>query len=128
MDVAFVTGASGFVGSAVARALAAQGHRVRALVRKTSPRANLDMPNLEVIEGDMREPSAVARGIADARYVFHVAADYRLWAPDPHSIIRNNTEGTREVMRAAHRAGVERIVHTSSVATLWAGESAAPGA
>jgi len=127
MDVVFVTGASGFVGSAVARAVAAEGNKVRALVRKTSRRDNLELPNLEVIEGDMRDPSAVERCAAGARYVFHVAADYRLWAPHPEAIIRNNTDGTRVVLRAARAAGVERIVHTSSVATLEIGADGAPG-
>ena len=127
MDRVFVTGASGFVGSAVARALAAEGNRVCALVRSTSRRDNLDLANLEVIEGDMRDAAAVARGAAGARYVFHVAADYRLWAPDPAEIIRNNTEGTRAVLRAALDAKVERIVHTSSVATLASGAGGTPG-
>jgi dihydroflavonol-4-reductase len=127
MDVVLVTGAAGFVGSAVARALAAQGNRLRALVRNGSRRDNLDIPGLEVIEGDMRDAAAVARATAGARYVFHVAADYRLWAADKNAIIRNNTEGTRTVMRAARTAGVERIVYTSSVATLQAGTGDAPG-
>jgi dihydroflavonol-4-reductase len=127
MDRVFVTGASGFVGSAVARALAAEGNRVCALVRSTSRRDNLDLPNLEVIEGDMRDAAAVARGATGARYVFHVAADYRLWAPDPAAIIRNNTEGTRAVLRAALDAKVERIVYTSSVATLVPGADGTPG-
>ena len=127
MDRVFVTGASGFVGSAVARALAAEGYRVCALVRSTSRRDNLDLAHLEVIEGDMRDAAAVARGAAGARYVFHVAADYRLWAPDPAAIMRNNTEGTRAVLRAALDAKVERIVHTSSVATLAPGAGGTPG-
>ncbi len=118
MDLAFVTGASGFVGSAVARALLAAGYRVRALVRRTSPRSNLDIEGLQVAEGDMLDERAVARAVAEARYVFHVAADYRLWAPDPGEIVHNNVEGTRIVLRAAQAAGVERIVYTSSVATL----------
>lgn len=113
-----MTGASGFVGSAVARALIASGYRVRALVRATSPRSNLALPGLEVVEGDMRDDRAVAQAMGGARYVFHVAADYRLWAPDPSQIIRNNVEGTRTVLQAARVAGVERIVYTSSVATL----------
>jgi len=116
--LAFVTGASGFVGSAVARALLAAGYRVRALVRRTSPRSNLDIEGLQVAEGDMLDERAVARAVAEARYVFHVAADYRLWAPDPGEIVHNNVEGTRIVLRAAQAAGVERIVYTSSVATL----------
>src|SRR6516164_3863607 len=123
MDRVFVTGASGFVGSAVARALAAEGYRVCALVRSTSRRDNLDLAHLEVIEGDMRDAAAVARGAAGARYVFHVAADFLLCAPHPTEIIRNNTEGTRAVVRAALDAKVERIVHTSSVATLAPGPS-----
>ena len=127
MDRVFVTGASGFVGSAVARALAAEGNRVCALVRSASRRANLDLAQLEVIEGDMRDAAAVARGAAGARYVFHVAADYRLWARDPDAIIRNNTDGTRAVLRAALDAKVERIVHTSSVATLAPGPGGTPG-
>ena len=118
MDLAFVTGASGFVGSAVARALLAAGYRVRALVRRTSPRSNLDVEGLQVAEGDMLDERAVARAVAEARYVFHVAANYRLWAPDPGEIVHNNVEGTRIVLRAAQAAGVERIVYTSSVATL----------
>lgn len=118
MDVAFVTGASGFVGSAVAHALVGAGYKVRALVRRSSPRTNLDVAGLEVVEGDMRDEQAVARAARGARYVFHVAADYRLWAPDPEEIVRNNKAGTRAVLSAARQVGAERIVYTSSVATL----------
>lgn len=117
-DLAFVTGATGFVGSAVARALAAAGFRVRALVRRNSSRANLDGLAIEFAEGDMRDAAAVRSTASGARYVFHVAADYRLWAPDPEEIMRANVEGTRVVMEAAAAAGAERIVYTSSVATL----------
>jgi dihydroflavonol-4-reductase len=127
MDVVFVTGASGFIGSAVARALAAEGQKVRALVRPTSPRTNLDVANLQVIEGDMCDEAVVARAAAGARYVFHVAADYRLWARDPDAIMRNNTLGTRAVLRAARASGAERIVYTSSVATLNVGPDGSPG-
>jgi dihydroflavonol-4-reductase len=118
MDVAFVTGASGFVGTAVARRLARAGHKVRALVRRSSNRRNLDVEGLEAIEGDMRDCDALARGMDGARWVLHVAADYRLWARRPDEILHTNVEGTRAVLLAAKRAGVERIVYTSSVATL----------
>ena len=113
-----VTGVSGFVGSAVARALAARGTRVRGLIRESSPRANLtDFPG-ELVEGDLRDAEAVARAMGGVRHLFHVAADYRLWAPDPEEIVRNNAATTRIVMEAALAAGVERVVYTSSVATL----------
>jgi dihydroflavonol-4-reductase len=113
-----VTGVSGFVGSAVARALAEQGRTVRGLVRATSPRANLvDFPG-ELIEGDARDADSVARAMIGVRHLFHVAADYRLWAPDPEEIVRNNRISTEIMMRAALAAGVEKIVYTSSVATL----------
>ncbi len=113
-----VTGASGFVGSAVARGAAARGAQVRVLVRRTSPRENFaDFP-CEIAEGDMRDAASVARAMDGVRYLFHVAADYRLWARDPNEIITNNREGTRIVMEAARAAGVERMVYTSSVATL----------
>lgn len=117
-DVALVTGASGFLGSAVARALIRSGYAVRALVRRSSPRINLDGVELQIIEGDMRDFQTATAAAKGARYVFHVAADYRLWSPDPLEILRNNVEGTRTVMSAARAAGVERIVYTSSVATL----------
>jgi dihydroflavonol-4-reductase len=117
-DVVLVTGATGFVGSGVARALAARGHRVRALVRRGSPRSNLEGFDVEPVEGDMLDRASVERALKDARYLFHVAADYRLWAKDPQEIIRNNLEGTGAVMEAAKASGLERIVYTSSVATL----------
>jgi dihydroflavonol-4-reductase len=117
-DLVLVTGASGFVGSAVARKLAARGFRVRVLVRASSPRTNLsDFPN-EIAEGDMRDAASMTRAAQGARYLFHVAADYRLWSRDPEEIVRNNLEGTRATMQAALAAGVERVVYTSSVATL----------
>jgi dihydroflavonol-4-reductase len=125
-DLAFVTGASGFVGSAVVRALLGAGHRVRALVRARSPRVNLDGLDIDIVEGDMRDAAGVAAAIQGARYVFHVAADYRLWAPDLDEIVANNVEGMRAVMAGAQDAGVERIVYTSSVATLKLRANGAP--
>jgi dihydroflavonol-4-reductase len=113
-----VTGVSGFVGSAVARALAADGRPVRGIVRASSLQTNLtDFPG-ELVEGDLRDADAVGRAMAGVRHLFHVAADYRIWAPDSAQIIRNNRDTTRVVMEAALAAGVERIVYTSSVATL----------
>jgi dihydroflavonol-4-reductase len=117
-DIAFITGTSGFVGSAVVRELLREGLGVRALVRRNSTRKNLDGLDIEIVEGDMRDQASVRRAAKGTRYVFHVAADYRLWAPDPDEIMRANIEGTRSVMETARDAGVERIVYTSSVATL----------
>ena len=113
-----LTGATGFVGSAVARALIGAGFPVRALVRPGSPRFHLGDLDLEFVEGDLRDAASVGRAVKGARYAFHVAADYRLWARDPHEIFAANVDGTRNIMQAALRAGVERVVHTSSVATL----------
>ena len=113
-----VTGVSGFVGAAVARALAATGERVRGIARATSDRMHLDRFPGELIEGDLRDPVAVARAMAGVERLYHVAADYRLWAPDPEEIVRNNRLTAATVMEAALAAGVKGIVYTSSVATL----------
>lgn len=103
-----------------------RGFQVRVLVRATSPRANLAGLPVEVVEGDMRDPASMARAMAGVRYLFHVAADYRLWAPDPEEIVRSNVDGTVTTMNAARDAGVERIIYTSSVATLRVAGATAP--
>jgi len=117
-DRVLVTGGSGFVGSAVAHALAARGYAVSALVRPSSPRTNLAGLACEIVEGDMTDAGSLIRALDGVRYLFHVAADYRLWARDPDEIMRNNLQGTRNVMDAARMCGTERVVYTSSVATL----------
>ena len=122
-DPILITGASGFVGAAVLRALGGRGLKLRALVRGSSPRRNLTGQDCEIALGDMTDPLAMAAAMTGVRYLFHVAADYRLWAKDPGAILRANLDGTRTVMEAALAAGVERIVYTSSVATLRAAGS-----
>src|SRR5205823_1706060 len=113
-----VTGASGFVGSALVRAFLAAGYTIRALVRTTSRPDNLGGLDIETVEGDVCDAAGVTRAMVGVRYVAHAAADYRLWARDPAAIMRTNVEGTQTLMHAALSAGVERIVYTSSVATL----------
>jgi len=113
-----VTGASGFIGSAVARALAARHHELRLLVRPTSDRRNLAGLDAEVVTGDLTDPSSLARAAAGCRYVLHLAADYRFWVPDPDAMLRANVDGAVAMVRAAAMAGAEHIVHCSSVAAL----------
>jgi len=117
-DRVVVTGASGFVGSAVARAALARGYDVCTTLRASSNHANVEDLGCEIAIADMRDQQAMESALKGARYLFHVAADYRLWARDPGEIVRNNLEGTRATMQAALNAGVEKIVYTSSVATL----------
>jgi dihydroflavonol-4-reductase len=121
-----ITGATGLVGSAVARKLVAEGFAVRALVRPGSPRFHLNGLDLEFVAGDIRDAQSVRSAMAGVRYVFHVAADYRLWARDPSEIFAANVEGTRVVMQEANNARVERIVYTSSVATLALRDDGSP--
>src|SRR5262249_45292973 len=116
--LALVTGATGFVGAAVARTLLAAGHRVRVLARPNGNRRNLAGLDVEIAEGALEDTASLAAAVAGCRYLFHVAADYRLWVPDPAAMFRANVDGTRALMQAALAAGVERIVYTSSVATL----------
>ena len=115
---AFVTGATGFVGSHVARSLADQGAELRLLVRPTSRTANLEGIAGERVTGDLREPESLRKAMAGCEAVFHVAADYRLWTRDPQQMYRSNVEGTRNIIQAAQEAGVRRVVYTSSVATM----------
>jgi dihydroflavonol-4-reductase len=114
----FVTGATGFVGSHVARALAEQGADLRLLVRASSDLRNLEGLNAERVIGDLREPESLDRAISGCETVFHVAADYRLWVRDPEQMYRANVDGTKAILNAAKKNGVRRVVYTSSVATM----------
>jgi len=116
--ISLVTGASGFVGSHVARLLVQRGEQVRVLVRPSSETRALTGLRVERICGDLREPSALREAVEGVQRIFHVAADYRLWTPNPREIYESNVAGTRHLLEAAHRASVERFVYTSSVATI----------
>ncbi|HEX3435476.1 MAG TPA: hopanoid-associated sugar epimerase [Pseudacidobacterium sp.] len=118
----FVTGSTGFVGSHVAKALAKEGAHLRLLVRKNSNMANLSgmhaPPSFATITGDLLEPELLRPGISGCDYVFHVAADYRLWVRNPKQMYAANVDGTRELLRIAREEGVKRVIYTSSVATM----------
>jgi dihydroflavonol-4-reductase len=113
-----LTGATGFVGHHVAKALAQEGAELRLLVRKTSNLANLEGIGGETVLGDLAEPAALFSAVKDCDALVHVAADYRLWIPDPAAMYRANVDGTRELLRLAREARVPRVVYTSSVATM----------
>ncbi len=115
---AFVTGATGFVGSHVARVLAGQGADLRLLVRSSSDLKNIQNLNAERVTGDLRDPNILETAISGCDVVFHVAADYRLWIRDPDQMYRSNVEGTRAILEAARKNRVRRVVYTSSVATM----------
>jgi len=124
--ITLVTGASGFVGSAIVRQLLQAGHQVRALLRKHSPQDNIhDLP-VEIVTGDLTDISSLHNAVSDCSALFHVAADYRLWMRNPDDMYRVNVEGTRSIMLAAAEAGITRIVYTSSVATLGLHANGAP--
>ena len=114
----FLTGATGFIGHHVARALAAEGAQLRLLVRKSSNLANLEGIPGETHVGDLSEPESIRSALSGCDAVVHVAADYRLWIRDPKAMYRANVDGTRELLRMAREAKVKRVVYTSSVATM----------
>jgi dihydroflavonol-4-reductase len=116
--LAFVTGATGFLGSHVARVLAEQGAELRLLVRPNSNLRNLEGLNADRVIGDLRDPASIEKALSGCDALFHVAADYRLWVRDPDEMYRANVEGTRSLLEAARKQGVRRIVYTSSVATM----------
>ena len=124
---ALVTGATGFVGAAVARALLREGWEVRALARKGSDRRNLQSIAVEVIEGDLADAASLRHALGGCEALFHVAADYRLGAFDPRQLYQTNVEGTRNILNAARDAGVRRVVYTSSVATIGIPKDGSPG-
>ena len=116
--LAFVTGATGFVGSHVARALAAQGAGLRLLIRSSSDLRNIQGLQAERVVGDLRDPASLKKAVAGCDVIFHVAADYRLWVRDPDEMYRSNVEGTKAILEAARENKVRRVVYTSSVATM----------
>ena len=124
---ALVTGGTGFIGANVARELLAAGVTVRVLARPRGDRRALAGVKVEVVEGDLLDPASVRRAVSGVQIVYHVAADYRLWTPDPATLYRTNVDGTRAVLEAAGEAGVRRVVHTSSVGALGIPENGQPG-
>jgi dihydroflavonol-4-reductase len=124
---ALVTGGTGFVGANVVRALLQRGERVRVLARVGGDRRAIESLPVEVVEGDLLDRASVERAVAGARTVYHVAADYRLWAPDPRPLYRTNVDGTRAVLEAACQAGAERILYTSTVGALGLPKDGTPG-
>ncbi len=124
---ALVTGATGFVGAAVARALIRDGWQVTALARPSSDRRNLRDQPLQIAEGDLADRSSLERALSGCQALFHVAADYRLGALDPRELYQTNVEGTRNILECARRAGLQRIVYTSSVATVGIPADGSPG-
>jgi dihydroflavonol-4-reductase len=125
-ETALVTGATGFLGSAVARALLAQGHNVRVMARVNSDKRNLDGIDVEIVDGDLTRPETLEPALKGCTALFHVAADYRLWVRDPDAMYRANVAGSAALMRAAAGAGVGRAVYTSSVAVLGIDKSGQP--
>src|SRR5258708_26919999 len=123
---ALVTGATGFVGSAVARALVAAGWQVRALVRGSSDHRNLQSLPVDMVAGDLADGASLDRALSDCQALFHLAADYRLGALEPQQLYRTNVDGTRSILDAARRAAVSRVVYTSSVATIGLPEHVSP--
>ena len=115
---AFVTGATGFLGSHVARVLTGEGADLRLLVRPTSNPKNLEGLKAETVRGDLRDAASLEKAMSGCDTVFHVAADYRLWVRDPNEMYRSNVGGTRALLEAARKNGVQRVVYTSSVATI----------
>ncbi len=124
---ALVTGGTGFIGANVARELVAAGATVRVLARPRGDRRALAGVKVEIVEGDLLEPASVRRAVSGVQVVYHVAADYRLWTPDPATLYRTNVDGTRAVLEAAGEAGAKRIVHTSSVGALGIPKDGRPG-
>jgi len=123
----FITGATGFIGASMVRELLKEGHTVRALARPGSDRRNLAGLDVEVWEGDLGNRQSLARGVAGCDWLFHAAADYRLWTKNPGLMYDSNVGGTRNVMEAALAAGVSRAVYTSSVGTLGNPGDGTPG-
>ena len=121
-----VTGATGFVGRAVVEALLAQGREVRVLARRPQHRVLSGFP-VEMVRGDLTDPASLQRAVQGCSRLFHVAADYRLWVPDPAIMYATNVEGTRALLQAALEAGVERVVYTSTVGTLGNPGDGTPG-
>jgi dihydroflavonol-4-reductase len=125
--VILVTGASGFIGGHVARLLAGRGQRIRALIRATSDLRGIVDLDVERVIGDLRDPRSLDRAVAGCETVYHVAADYRLWARDPGELYASNVEGTRNLLEAAGQAGARRVVYTSTVGCIGVKGDGTPG-